>query len=80
MLFRSGIGKPEPRNDLTYEAGHIAAINDLMACIESDRQPRCSAADSRAIVEMIAAIFESHRLGGPVDLPLTTRVNPLTLL
>ena len=76
----AGIGKPEPRQDLTYEGGHIAAINDLIDCIEKDRQTRCSAADSRAIIEMIAAVFESHRVGGPVELPLKTRVNPLTLL
>ena len=75
-----GIGKPEPRQDLTYEGGHIAAISDLIDCIEKDRQTRCSAADSRAIIEMIAAVFESHRVGGPVELPLKTRVNPLTLL
>ena len=76
----AGIGKPEPRQDLTYEGGHIAAINDLIDCIEKDRQTRCSAADSRAIIEMIAAVFESHRVGGPVELPLKTRENPLTLL
>lgn len=76
----AGIGKPEPRNDLTYEGGHIAAITDLIDCIENDRQPRCAAEDSRAIIEMIAAIFESHRVGGPVELPLKTRANPLTLL
>ncbi len=29
---------------------------------------------------LIAAVFESHRIGGPVSLPLKTRVNPLTLL
>ncbi|HLQ43348.1 MAG TPA: gfo/Idh/MocA family oxidoreductase, partial [Planctomycetaceae bacterium] len=76
----AGIGKPEPRTDLTYEGGHIAAITDLIDCIEHDRQPKCSATDSRAIIEMIAAVFESHRVGGPVELPLQTRVNPLTLL
>jgi predicted dehydrogenase len=76
----AGIGKPEPRQDLTYEGGHIAAIQDLISCIGTDRQPRCSAQDSRAIIEMIAAVYESHRVGGPVELPLKTRVNPLTLL
>jgi hypothetical protein len=29
---------------------------------------------------MIAAVFESHRIGGAVELPLKTRLNPLTLL
>lgn len=76
----AGIGKPETRQDLTYEGGHIAAIQDLINCIGTDRQPRCSAYDSRAIIEMIAAIYESHRVGGPVELPLKTRANPLTLL
>ncbi len=76
----AGIGLPEPRTDLTYEGGHIAAINDLIHCIENDRQPKCSAEDSRAIIEMIAAVFESHRIGGPVELPLKTRANPLSLL
>jgi hypothetical protein len=28
---------------------------------------------------MIAAVFESHRVGGPVTMPLKTRKNPLTL-
>jgi predicted dehydrogenase len=76
----AGIGKAETRTDGTYEGGHIAAITDLIESIEGDRQTKCSAADSRAIVEMIAAVFESHRVGGPVSLPLSTRVNPLTLL
>ena len=29
---------------------------------------------------MIASIFESQRVGGPVEMPLKTRVNPLTLI
>jgi hypothetical protein len=29
---------------------------------------------------MIAAVFESHRQGGRVELPLKTRQNPLELL
>ncbi len=79
-ITSAGIGKLEPRTDLTYEGGHITAIMDLIDCIEHDRQTKCSAADSRAIIEMIAAVFESQRIGGPVELPLKTRENPLTLL
>ncbi len=79
-ITSAGIGKPEPRTDGSYEGGHIAAINDLIAAADSDRDTRCSADDGRAIVEMIAAVFESHRVRGPVELPLVTRVNPLTLL
>ncbi len=80
LVSSAGVDKPEPRKDATYEAGHLAAINDLIDAIEKDRAPKCGAPDARAITEMIAAIFESHRLNAPVDLPLKTRENPLTLL
>lgn len=79
-ITSAGIGKPEPRTDGNYEGGHIAAIRDLVQAIEHHRPTRCGAEDSRAIVEMIAAIFESHRVGSRVPLPLETRVNPLSLL
>jgi predicted dehydrogenase len=79
-ISSAGIGKPEPRKDGNYQGGHVAAIKDLIESIEQQRSTRCGAEDSRAIVQMIAAVFESQRLGGPVALPLTTRVNPLTLL
>lgn len=79
-ISSAGIGRPEPRSDGTYQGGHVAAITDLIESIEQQRPTRCSAEDSRSIIEMIAAVFESERLGGPVSLPLTTRINPLTLL
>ncbi|MFO0924808.1 MAG: Gfo/Idh/MocA family oxidoreductase [Pirellulales bacterium] len=80
IITSAGIGKEEPRTDGTYQGGHIAAILDLIHCIEHQAQPRCSAEDGRAIIEMIAAVFESHRVQGHVDLPLKTRANPLSLL
>lgn len=80
VVTSAGIGKPEPRDDGNYQGGHIAAIVDLIEAIEQQRPTRCSAEDCRGIVEMTAAVFESSRLGLPVDLPLKTRVNPLTLL
>lgn len=79
-ITSAGIGKPEPRTDGNYEGGHIAAILDLIQSIETDTKTRCSAEDARNIIEMIAAVLESQRLGRPVDLPLQTRVNPLALL
>jgi predicted dehydrogenase len=79
-ITSAGIGKPEPRTDGTYEGGHVAAITDLIDAIEKDGTTKCTARDCTAIIEMIAAVFESHRLGKPVPLPLKTRVNPLTLL
>jgi predicted dehydrogenase len=80
QITSAGIGQPEPRTDGTYEGGHIAAIRDLIDCIEREGRTKCSAEDSSGIIEMIAAIFESHRLAAPVELPLRTRMNPLTLL
>lgn len=80
QITSAGVGRPEPRTDGAYEGGHVAAITDLVEAIAEDHRPRCSAEDGRAIVEMTAAVFESHRLGGTVSLPLATRVNPLTLL
>lgn len=79
-ITSAGIGKAEPRTDGTYEQGHIAAINDLIDAAKSDRATKCSAEDCRSIIEMISAVFESHRVGGAVEIPLKTRVNPLSLL
>ena len=36
--------------------------------------------EGRTTIEMIAAVFESHRQNARVELPLKNRKNPLTLL
>jgi predicted dehydrogenase len=79
-ISSAGIGIPEPRQDGNYEGGHIAAITDLLEAIELHQETKCSAREGAAIIEMIAAIFDSQRLGQPVSLPLQTRRNPLELL
>jgi hypothetical protein len=76
----AGLGKPEPLKDRGLHGGNLLACADLIAAIEQDRLPECSVYEARTTVEMIAAVFESHRLGGPTPLPLKTRANPLTLL
>lgn len=76
----AGIGQPEPLTGDRYTARHTLAIEDLLEAIEQDRQPKCGVYAARGIVEMIAAVFESHRVGGPVILPLQNRQNPLTML
>ena len=78
-ISSAGIGPSETLPENTYQAGHVAAITDLISGIEQQRPTRCDASDARAIIEMIAAIFESQRVGRTVELPLATRVNPLTL-
>jgi hypothetical protein len=56
-------------------------VRDLIAAMREDRAPLCSAQDGRLTVEMVCAVFESHRLNGQrVTLPLQKRVNPLTML
>ncbi len=81
-ITTAGIGKPEPIADIRAQiAGHIAPAKDLIAAIHENRAPLCSARDGRVVIEMIMAIFESHRLGGKrVTLPLLHRGNPLTKL
>jgi hypothetical protein len=48
-----------------------------MEAVEKKRDPLCGLQAGITTVEMIAAVFESHRLGGSrVEIPLKTRVNP----
>lgn len=79
-ISSAGIDIIEPRTDGGYEGGHIAAITDLIAAAAEQRAPICGAEDARAITEMIAAVFESQRVGKTVTLPLKNRDNPLSLL
>ncbi|MFP6619213.1 MAG: Gfo/Idh/MocA family oxidoreductase [Pirellulaceae bacterium] len=76
----AGVGKPEPLKDGGLHDGNIAACVDLLQAIQEDRQPECSVYEARTTIEMIAAVFESHRQGKPVKMPLENRQNPLSLL
>jgi predicted dehydrogenase len=79
-ISSAGLGKPETLQDGGLGLGNIWIARDLIEAIEKDRQPLGSIYDGRAALEMIHSVYESHRVKGPVDLPLKTRVNPLTLL
>lgn len=76
-ITSAGIGINEPRTDAGYEAGHIAAINDLVDCIQLGGEPKCSALDGTKIIEMISAIYAAHLSQTSVALPLADRHNPL---
>ncbi len=76
----AGVGQPEPLSDGGLDGGNILAVKDLFRAIEENRQPECSIYEGRATIEMISAVFESHRVGRPVNLPLKTRENPLSLI
>jgi predicted dehydrogenase len=81
-ITSAGLGQPEPIADLKDQvAMHLRPARDLIAAMREDRPPICSAADGRVTVEMITAVFESHRLNGQrVTFPLTARQNPLAQL
>jgi predicted dehydrogenase len=76
----AGVGKPEPLTGPQYRARHTLAILDFLDAIETNRQPKCGVLEARGITEMIAACFESARVGDRVELPLKTRENPLALM
>lgn len=77
-ISSNGVGKPETRS--SPHRAHLVAIRDLFDAIENERPTRSNAEDARAATEMIVAVFESHRVGGPVSMPLKNRKNPLTML
>ena len=53
----------------------------LVRAVHDDRQPLCNLAEGGMTVEMICAVFESHRQGGrAVPIPLKERGNALTKL
>src|SRR5690606_10382810 len=59
----TGVGEAEPLKDGGLDAGNVVAVKDLLAAIEQDRQPECNMYEGRTTIEMIAAVFESHRTG-----------------
>lgn len=76
----AGLDQPEPIKDGKPHHGNVAAVKDLIGAVEKDGEPQASIAGARAALEMIVAVFDSQRVGGPVTLPLANRQNPLTLL
>lgn len=75
-----GWDQPEDLKGPLYDTRHMLAVTDLITSIEKDHEPKCGMYEARGVVEVIASIFESHRQGGPVKLPLENRKNPLTML
>lgn len=79
-ISSAGVGEPEPLQHGGLHEGNVLAAKELIAAIEEDRQPTANIYEARKATEMIVAVFESHRLGCPVRLPLENRRNPLTML
>lgn len=79
-ITSAGVGKPEPLTAKELDNGNILIVNDLIDAIEKDRAPLDSLHDGRAALEMILAVYESHRLERAVDLPLKNRKHPLAAM
>src|SRR5262249_26421285 len=73
----AGVGKPETLKASGLGPGNVWIVKDLIESIKKDRQPQGSASDGRAALEMIHAVYESHRQGAAVELPLKNREHPL---
>ena len=76
----AGPGQPEPIADIGRQVmSHATGARDLIASIEENRQPLCSAGDGRMTVEMITAVLASHvRKGERVTFPLSLSDNPMS--
>jgi predicted dehydrogenase len=79
-ITSNGVGKPETIKDSGLVLGNEWIAKDLIEAIEKDRQPLGSMYDGRAALEMILAVYDSHRVKGPIELPLKNRKHPLTML
>lgn len=79
-ITSQGLGHPERLTDGGLAQGNVWIVKDLIEAIEQDRQPLSSIYDGRAALEMILAVYESHRLQRAVELPLANRRHPLTML
>lgn len=81
QITSAGLGKPEPIKDVeSIHRGNRLIALDLIRAIGTDSQPKGSMYDGRGALEMIMAVYESHRLNAPVTLPLKNREQPLSLL
>ncbi|NLX99438.1 MAG: Gfo/Idh/MocA family oxidoreductase [Rhodopirellula sp.] len=79
-ISSAGVGEPESLPNTSLHGGNLLAARDLIAAVEDDRQPFSSVREARTATEMIVAVFESQRTGGPVTMPLKNRENPLAML
>jgi len=79
-ITSAGIDQSEPIKAQGYEGGNPAAAWDLIEAIEQDRQPKCSMHEARGAIEMVLAVFQSHKEGAPVRMPMTAMDNALSSL
>jgi predicted dehydrogenase len=78
-ITSAGVGEVEPRDDLDeLVSHHVGPARDLIDAIQRDRQPLCSIYEGAMTVEMVCAVFASHRESSKaVSIPLEARGNEL---
>jgi predicted dehydrogenase len=67
---------PKPKN-WPPPSHELHPIKSLIHALETNTQPVCSGSDGRWTVEMVAAIYQSHKARARVSFPLTDREHPL---
>jgi predicted dehydrogenase len=72
--------KPFPTVD-NHKNPHIICAEELIECIEEDKESISNGYDGRAALELVMAIYNSARLNGQkVYLPLNMKESPLELM
>lgn len=70
---RAAVGAAVPATGADAAAlateSHAAQIADLLAAVDEGREPSVTAADGRAALEVVLAVYESARVGRTVVLP-----------
>jgi len=56
---------------------YVRMVQEMVDCIEEDREHYSNGIEGRAALELIMAIYESQITGARVKLPLASRINPL---
>lgn len=81
-ITSAGVNAKEPIEDLRSRlASHVIPVEDLLSSIRENRLPVCDANQSALTIEMICAVFESHRQAGQeVMIPLEHRGHALSKL
>ncbi|MCA8991305.1 MAG: Gfo/Idh/MocA family oxidoreductase [Planctomycetaceae bacterium] len=78
-ITTAGVDKPEDDPIATESVkNHVLGVRDLIAACDENRNPLCSVYDGAVTVEMICAVFASHReQGRAVSFPLENRGHAL---
>jgi len=71
---------PGPEIVGNWDRASASMAADLLEAIQQNREPACSARDGRWPVEMASGVYQSQISGRRIDLPLSSRLDPLASL